>query len=133
MPNPFLEKRAAIAPADRSTMLQDCPDHLLTRIAIGMAHSRAFPQAQRRLEKPTEPACLRIASLIIGLCCSAKAAKLPFLKRQVETECLLNLWPCWPLLAGSLFSCPAPHMFAIEMGIQNGTLALLNRWLALQP
>ncbi|APD49192.1 bile acid:sodium symporter family protein [Synechococcus sp. CS-602] len=123
----FLGERAAIALPIGSTMLQIVLITLLP-IAIGMAIRRAFPQAARRLEKPMSRLASGLLALIIGLLLFREGSKLPGFLMQVGIGVLfLNLLAMLAgLLAGRLFQLPRAQQIclAIEVGIQNGTLAI---------
>ena len=123
----FLGERAAIALPTGSTMLQIFLITLLPT-AIGMAIRHQFPGSARRLEKPMSRLAVGLLALIIVLLLMREGSKLPgFLVQVGIGVVLLNLLATLAgFLAGKLFQLPLAQQIciAIEVGIQNGTLAI---------
>ena len=123
----FLGERAAIALPIGSTMLQIFLITLLPT-AIGMAIRHQFPGSARRLEKPMSRLAVGLLALIIVLLLVREGSKLPgFLVQVGIGVVLLNLLATLAgFLAGKLFQLPLAQQIciAIEVGIQNGTLAI---------
>jgi bile acid:Na+ symporter, BASS family len=123
----FLGKSAAIALPIGPTMLQIFLIALLP-IAIGMAIRHQFPNTARRLEKQMSRLAVGLLVLIIVLLLVREGSKLPgFLVQVGISVVLLNLLATLAgFLAGKLFRLPLAQQLciAIDMGIQNGTLAL---------
>jgi BASS family bile acid:Na+ symporter len=123
----FLGERAAIALPIGSTMLQIFLITLLPT-AIGMAIRHQFPGSARRLEKPMSRLAVGLLALIIVLLLVREGSKLPgFLVQVGFGVVLLNLLATLAgFLAGKLFQLPLAQQIciAIEVGIQNGTLAI---------
>jgi BASS family bile acid:Na+ symporter len=123
----FLGERAAIALPIGSTMLQIFLITLLPT-AIGMAIRHQFPGSARRLEKPMSRLAVGLLALIIVLLLMREGSKLPgFLVQVGIGVVLLNLLATLAgFLAGKLFQLPLAQQIciAIEVGIQNGTLAI---------
>jgi bile acid:Na+ symporter, BASS family len=123
----FLGKSAAIALPMGSTMLQIFLITLLPT-AIGMAIRYQFPNTARRLEKPMSRLATGLLALIIVLLLVREGSKLPgFLAQVGISVVLLNLLATMAgFLAGKLFRLPLTQQIciAIEVGIQNGTLAI---------
>jgi bile acid:Na+ symporter, BASS family len=123
----FLGKSAAIALPIGSTMLQIFLITLLPT-AIGMAIRYQFPNTARRLEKPMSRLATGLLALIIVLLLVREGSKLPgFLAQVGISVVLLNLLATMAgFLAGKLFRLPLTQQIciAIEVGIQNGTLAI---------
>ena len=123
----FLGKSAAIALPVRSTMLQIFLITLLPT-AIGMAIRHQFPDTARRLEKQMSRFAVGLLALIIVLLLVREGSKLPgFLVQVGIGVVLLNLLAMLAgFLAGKLFrlSLAQQICIAIEVGIQNGTLAI---------
>ena len=123
----FLGKSAAIALAIGSTMLQIFLITLLPT-AIGMAIRHQFPDIARRLEKQMSRFAVGLLALIIVLLLVREGSKLPgFLVQVGIGVVLLNLLATLAgFLAGKLFrlSLAQQICIAIEVGIQNGTLAI---------
>jgi bile acid:Na+ symporter, BASS family len=123
----FLGKSAAIALPIGSTMLQIFLITLLPT-AIGMAIRYQFPNIARRLEKPMSRLATGLLALIIVLLLVREGSKLPgFLAQVGISVVLLNLLATTAgFLAGKLFRLPLTQQIciAIEVGIQNGTLAI---------
>jgi len=123
----FLGKSAAIALPIGSTMLQI---FLITMLptAIGMAIRHQFPDIARRLEKQMSRFAVGLLALIIVLVLVREGSKLPGFVVQVGIGVVpLNLLAMLAgFLAGKLFRLsPAQQIcIAIEVGIQNGTLAI---------
>ena len=123
----FLGKSAAIALPIGSTMLQIFLITLLPT-AIGMAIRHQFPDIARRLEKQMSRFAVGLLALIIVLLLVREGSKLPGFVVQVGIGVvLLNLLAMLAgFLAGKLFrlSLAQQICIAIEVGIQNGTLAI---------
>ena len=123
----FLGKSAAIALPIGSTMLQIFLITLLPT-AIGMAIRHQFPDLARRLEKQMSRFAVGLLALIIVLLLVREGSKLPgFLVQVGIGVVLLNLLAMLAgFLAGKLFrlSLAQQICIAIEVGIQNGTLAI---------
>jgi BASS family bile acid:Na+ symporter len=123
----FLGKSAAIALPIGSTMLQIFLITLLPT-AIGMAIRHQFPDTARRLEKQMSRFAVGLLALIIVLLLVREGSKLPgFLVQVGIGVMLLNLLAMLAgFLAGKLFrlSLAQQICIAIEVGIQNGTLAI---------
>ena len=123
----FLGKSAAIALPIGSTMLQIFLITLLPT-AIGMAIRHQFPDIARRLEKQMSRFAVGLLALIIVLLLVREGSKLPgFLVQVGIGVVLLNLLAMLAgFLAGKLFrlSLAQQICIAIEVGIQNGTLAI---------
>lgn len=123
----FLGKSAAIALPIGPTMLQIFLITLLP-IAIGMAIRQRFPATARRLEKQMSRLAIGLLALIVGLLLIKEGSKLPgFLVQVGIGAVLLNvLATLGGLLAAKLFRLPLAQQIciAIEVGIQNGTLAI---------
>lgn len=123
----FLGKSAAIALPIGSTILQIFLITLLPT-AIGMTIRHLFPDMARRLEKPMNRLAIGLLVLIIGLLLVREGSKLPGFLGQVGIGVLLlNLLATLAgFFAGGLFRLPLAQRIciAIEVGIQNGTLAI---------
>ncbi len=123
----FLGKSAVIALPIGSTMLQIFLITLLPT-AIGMAIRHRFPNTARRLEKQMSRLAIGLLALIIVLLLIREGSKLPgFLVQVGIGVVLLNLLAMLAgFLAGKLFRLPLAQQIciAIEVGIQNGTLAI---------
>jgi bile acid:Na+ symporter, BASS family len=123
----FLGESAALALPIGSTMLQIFLITLLPT-AIGMAIRHQFPDTARRLEKQMSRLAVGLLALIIVLLLVREGSKLPgFLVQVGIGVLLLNLLAMLAgLLAGKLFrlSLAQQICIAIEVGIQNGTLAI---------
>lgn len=123
----FLGERAAIALPIGPTIVQIFLITLLP-IAIGMAVRSRFPQTARRLEKQMSRLAAGLLGLIILLLLVREGSKLPgFLVQVGLGVLLLNLLAMLVgFLAGKLFRLPPMQQIciAIEVGIQNGTLAI---------
>ncbi len=123
----FLGEGAAIALPIGTTMLQIVLITLLPT-AIGMAIRHRFPGTARRLEKQMGRLAGGLLALIILLLFVREAPKLPgFLAQMGLAIALLNLLAMLAgFLAGRLFRLPLAQQvcIAIEVGIQNGTLAI---------
>ncbi|NEQ97012.1 MAG: bile acid:sodium symporter family protein [Cyanothece sp. SIO2G6] len=123
----FLGTRAAIALPLGSTMLQIFLITLLP-VAIGMATRHQFPDTARRLEKQMSRLAVGLLALIIMLLLIKEGSKLPgFLVQVGLGVVLLNLLATLSgFLAAQLFRLPLAQRIciAIEVGIQNGTLAI---------
>jgi bile acid:Na+ symporter, BASS family len=123
----FLAKSTAISLPLGQTMVQIFAITLLPT-AIGMAIRQYFPNTARRLEKIMSRLAVGLLALIIGLLLVKEGSKLPGFLTQVGIGVLaLNL--CGTLagfLAGKLFQLPLAQQIciAVEVGIQNGTLAI---------
>jgi BASS family bile acid:Na+ symporter len=123
----FLGAGAAIALPVGTTMLQIVLITLLPT-AIGMAIRHRFPGTARRLEKQMGRLAGGLLVLIILLLFIREASRLPGFLAQVGLAVVaLNLLAMLAgLLAGRLFRLPVAQQvcIAIEVGIQNGTLAI---------
>jgi BASS family bile acid:Na+ symporter len=123
----FLGESAAIALPIGATTLQIFLITLLP-IAIGMAIRYQFPGTARRLEKQMSRLAVGLLALIIVLLLVKEGNKLPgFLVQVGVTVLLLNLVATLTgFLAGKVFRLPLAQQIciAIEVGIQNGTLAI---------
>lgn len=123
----FLGKSAAIALPIGSTMLQIFLITLLPT-AIGMVIRQQFPNTARRLEKQMSRLAVGLLALIIVLLLVREGSKLPGFLMQVGVGVLLlNLLSTLAgFLVGKLFRLPMAQQIciAIEVGIQNGTLAI---------
>lgn len=123
----FLEESAAITLPIGQTMLQILLITLLPTV-IGMVIRYYFPDTARRLEKQMARLAIGLLALIIVLLLVREGSKLPrFLVQVGISVLLLNLLAT---LAGfftaKLFRLPLSQQICIgiEVGIQNGTLAL---------
>lgn len=96
--------------------------------AIGMAFRQQFPSTARRLEKQMSRLALGLLALIIALLLIKEGSKLPgFLVQVGVGVLLLNLGAMLAgFSAGKLCRLPPAQQIciAIEVGIQNGTLAI---------
>lgn len=123
----FLGKSAAIALPIGSTMLQIFLITLLPT-AIGMGIRHQFPDTARRLEKQMSRLAAGLLVLIIGILLVREGSKLPSFLVQVGVGVvLLNVLAMLTgFFAGKLFRLPLAQQLciAIEVGIQNGTLAI---------
>ncbi len=123
----FLGESAAIALPVGSTILQIFLITLLP-IAIGMAIRWQYPDTARRLEKPMSRLAVGLLALIIVLLVIREGSRLPgFLVQVGIGVVLLNLLATLAgLFAAKLFRLPVAQQvcIAIEVGIQNGTLAI---------
>lgn len=123
----FLGQSAAIALPIGQTMLQIFLITLLPT-AIGMAIRHQFPDTARRLEKQMSRLAVGLLALIIVLLLVREGSKLPgFLVQVGIGVVLLNLLATLAgFLVGKLFRLPLAQQIciAIEVGIQNGTLAI---------
>jgi len=123
----FLGKSAAIALPIGATTLQIFLITLLP-IAIGMAIRYQFPGTARSLEKQMSRLAVGLLALIIVLLLVREGNKLPgFLVQVGVAVLLLNLVATLTgFLAGKVFRLPLAQQIciAIEVGIQNGTLAI---------
>lgn len=123
----FLGESTAIALPVGSTILQIFLITLLP-VAIGMTIRYLFPNTARRLEKQMSRLAIGLLALIITLLAIKEGNKLPgFLMQAGMSVVLLNLLAMlagW--LAARLFRLPLAQQIciAIEVGIQNGTLAI---------
>lgn len=122
----FLGQSAAIALPIGQTMLQIFLITLLPT-AIGMIIRHQFPNTARRIEKQTSRLAAGLLALIIALLLIREGSKLPGFIVQVGIGVLLlNLLATLTgFFAGKLFRLPLNQQIciAIEVGIQNGTLA----------
>jgi BASS family bile acid:Na+ symporter len=123
----FLGESTAIALPIGRTMLQIV---LITLVptAIGMAIRTYVPQTAKRLERQVSKLAAGLLALIIMLLLAKEGGKLPgFLFQVGAAALLLNLLA---LLAGfataKAFRLPLAQQLciAIEVGLQNGTLAI---------
>jgi bile acid:Na+ symporter, BASS family len=123
----FLGESAAIALPIGATTLQIFLITLLP-IAIGMAIRYQFPGTARRLERQMSRLAVGLLALIIVLLLVKEGNKLPgFLVQVGVAVLLLNLVATLTgFLAGKVFRLPLAQQIciAIEVGIQNGTLAI---------
>ncbi len=123
----FLGKSAAIALPVGSTMLQIFLITLLPT-AIGMAIRQWFPTTAHRLEKQMSRLAVGLLALIIGLLLIKEGSKLPgfFVQVGIGVVLLNCLAMLTGFLVGKLFRLPLAQQIciAIEVGIQNGTLAI---------
>ena len=123
----FLGTNAEIALPIGSTMLQIFLITLLPTV-IGMAIRQRFPDTARRLEKQMSRLAIGLLALIIVLLLVSESSRLPgFLVQVGIGVVLLNLLAMLSgFLAGKVFRLsPAQQIsIAIEVGIQNGTLAI---------
>lgn len=123
----FLGESAALALPIGATMLQIFLITLLPT-AIGMAIRQRFPATARRVEKQMSRLAGGLLALIIVLLLIREGSKLPgFLVQVGVGAVLLNLLATLTgFLAGKLFRLPLAQQvcIAIEVGIQNGTLAI---------
>ena len=123
----FMGEGAAIALPIGTTMLQIVLITLLPT-AIGMAIRHRFPGTARRLEKQMGRLAGGLLALIILLLFIREASRLPgFLAQMGLAIALLNVLAMLAgFLAGRLFRLPLAQQvcIAIEVGIQNGTLAI---------
>lgn len=123
----FLGQSAAISLPIGQTMLQIFLITLLPT-AIGMTIRQRFPNTARRLEKQMSRFAAGLLALIIGLLLIREGSKLPGFIVQVGIGALLLnvLATLAGFLAGKLFRLPLAQQIciAIEVGIQNGTLAI---------
>jgi bile acid:Na+ symporter, BASS family len=123
----FLGKSAAIVLPIGSTMLQIFLITLLP-IAIGMTIRQRFPDLAFRLEKQTSRLGVGLLALIIVLLLVKEGSKLPGFLVQVGIGVLLlnSLATVGGFLVAKLFRLPQTQQIciAIEVGIQNGTLAI---------
>lgn len=123
----FLRESAVIALPIGSTILQIFLITLLP-IAIGMTIRHQFPDTARRLEKQMSRLAVGLLALIIVLLVIREGSKLPgFLVQVGIGVVLLNLLATLAgFLAAKLFRLPLAQQIciAIEVGIQNGTLAI---------
>jgi bile acid:Na+ symporter, BASS family len=123
----FLGKSAAIALPVGVTMLQIFLITLLPT-AIGMTIRQRFPTTARRLEKQMSRLAVGLLALIIGLLLIKEGSKLPsfFVQVGIGVVLLNFLAMLTGFLAGKLFRLTLAQQvcIAIEVGIQNGTLAI---------
>jgi bile acid:Na+ symporter, BASS family len=123
----FMGQSAAIALPIGQTMLQIFLITLLPT-AIGMAIRQRFPATARHLEKHMSRLAAGLLALIIVLLLMKEGSKLPGFIVQVGLGVvLLNLLAMLVgFLAGKAFQLPLAQQIciAIEVGIQNGTLAI---------
>lgn len=123
----FLGQSAAVALPIGKTMLQIFLITLLPT-AIGMVIRQQFPNTARRIEKQMSRLAGGLLALIIALLLIREGSKLPGFIVQVGIGVLLlNLLAILSgFLAGKLFRLPTEQQIciAIEVGIQNGTLAI---------
>ena len=123
----FLGESAAIALPIGTTTLQIFLITLLPT-AIGMTIRYQFPGTARRLEKQMSRLAAGLLALVIVLLLVKEGSKLPGFLVQVGVGVfLLNLVATLAgFLAGKVFRLPLAQQIciAIEVGIQNGTLAI---------
>lgn len=123
----FMGQQSAIALPIGSTMLQIFLITLLP-IGIGMTLRQQFPNTSRRLERQTGRVAAGLLGLIILLLLIREGSKLPGFLMQVGLGALLlNLGATlMGFGVGQLFRLPMSQRIciAIEVGLQNGTLAI---------
>ena len=123
----FLGESAAIALPIGTTTLQIFLITLLPTV-IGMAIRYQFPGTARRLERQMSRLAAGLLALVIVLLLVKEGSKLPgFLVQVGFGVLLLNLVAMVTgFLAGKVFRLPLAQQIciAIEVGIQNGTLAI---------
>lgn len=123
----FLNAQAAISLPIGSTMLQIFLITLLPT-AIGMLIRRRFPRTARRLERHMSRLAAGLLALIIVLLLAREGTRLPGFLAQVGLAVLmLNLLAMLAgFFTGRLFRLPPAQRIclAIEVGLQNGTLAI---------
>jgi BASS family bile acid:Na+ symporter len=123
----FLGESTEIALPIGTTTLQIFLITLLPT-AIGMAIRYQFPGTARRLEKQMSRLAAGLLALVIVLLLVKEGSKLPgFLVQVGVGVLLLNLMATLAgFLAGKVFRLPLAQQIciAIEVGIQNGTLAI---------
>jgi BASS family bile acid:Na+ symporter len=123
----FLGESAAIALPIGTTTLQIFLITLLPTV-IGMAIRYQFPGTARRLERQMSRLAAGLLALVIVLLLAKEGSKLPgFLVQVGVGVLLLNLVAMLTgFLAGKVFRLPLAQQIciAIEVGIQNGTLAI---------
>jgi len=123
----FLGESAAIALPIGTTTLQIFLITLLPTV-IGMAIRYQFPGTARRLERQMSRLAAGLLALVIVLLLVKEGSKLPGFMVQVGVGVLLlNLVAMLTgFLAGKVFRLPLAQQIciAIEVGIQNGTLAI---------
>lgn len=123
----FLGQNAAIVLPIGQTMLQIFLITLLPT-AIGMILRHQFPSTAQRIEKQMSRLAAGLLALVIVLLLFREGSKLPGFIVQVGIGVLLlNLLATLSgLFAGKLFRLPLAQQIciAIEVGIQNGTLAI---------
>jgi BASS family bile acid:Na+ symporter len=123
----FLGESAAIALPIGTTTLQIFLITLLPTV-IGMAIRYQFPGTARRLERQMSRLAAGLLALVIVLLLIKEGSKLPgFLVQVGVGVLLLNLVATLTgFLAGKVFRLPLAQQIciAIEVGIQNGTLAI---------
>lgn len=123
----FLDSSLAISLPLGRTILQI---FLITLVptGIGMALGQQFPAVARRLEKQVSRLAVALLGLIIILLLIREGSKLPgFLAEVGISVVMLNLLGMLTgLLAAKLFKLPIAQQVcvAIEVGLQNGTLAI---------
>lgn len=123
----FLGQSGAIALPIGQTMLQIFLITLLPTV-IGMTIRHQFPGPAKRLELQMGRLAVGLLVLIIGLLLIREGSKLPgFIVQVGISVLLLNLLAMLSgFFAGRLFRLPLAQQIcvAIEVGIQNGTLAI---------
>jgi BASS family bile acid:Na+ symporter len=123
----FLGENTEIALPIGTTTLQIFLITLLPT-AIGMAIRYQFPGTARRLEKQMSRLAAGLLALVIVLLLVKEGSKLPgFLVQVGVGVLLLNLMATLAgFFAGKVFRLPLAQQIciAIEVGIQNGTLAI---------
>lgn len=123
----FLGTSAAIALPIGATILQIFLITLLP-IALGMAIRWQVPETAKRLEKQMSRLAAGLLALIIVLLLAKEGNKLPGFLAQVGVGALLLnvLAALGGFVAGKVFRLPLAQQIciAIEVGIQNGTLAI---------
>ncbi|BAY96259.1 sodium symporter [Tolypothrix tenuis PCC 7101] len=123
----FMGETAAIALPIGATILQIFLMTLLP-IGLGMGVRQLFPEVARRLEKVTNRLAVSFLALIILLLIIREWNRLPSFIVQVGVgAALLNVISTLAgFYIGKLFNLNPPQQIciAIEVGIQNGTLAI---------
>jgi BASS family bile acid:Na+ symporter len=123
----FLDSSVEISLPVGTTILQIFLITLVPTV-IGMALGQQFPATARRLEKQVSRLAIALLALIIILLLIREGSKLPGFLAQVGIGVvLLNLLGMLTgLLAAKLFQLPRAQQvcIALEVGLQNGTLAI---------
>lgn len=123
----FMGKTAAIALPIHTTMLQIFVVTLLP-IGLGMLIKQLFPEIARRLEKVSNKIAIAFLLMIISLLIITEWKKIPGFIAQVGVGVvLLNTFAMLTgFYLGKLFNLNIPQRIciAVEVGFQNGTLAI---------
>lgn len=123
----FMGQTAAIALPIGSTILQIFLITLLP-VGLGMVVRQIFPELARRLEKVTNPLALGLLGTIILLLVIREWNRLPGFILQVGVGVVLlnSISMLTGFYISKFFNLNPPQQIcvAIEVGIQNGTLAL---------